>query len=409
EINFDRALLLVANRLDRVSGYPEEADEPVLSTSGTDDNAIAWFVITKQDGNKRPMTSYGNFLIDVVQERIERIEGVAGVNIYGETEREMSVSITPGALARYGMTVSDVLRRLRAANASITGGDIEEGKRRYVVRTEGDLNTTNLVEEVVLRSDGELRDDGVGRVLVRDIAEVSIGYKKAQSRLRVLNEPALAFNITREQGANVIKTMAEVRAAIKGLADGAVKRQGLVLEQVYDETDYIDASIDLVQTNIIYGGVLAIIILMIFLRSWRPTAVVAISIPVSVVGSFVAMAILGRSLNVISLAGIAFAVGMVVDAAIVVLENIFRLRQEGKSRAEAAYYGAQQVWPAVLVSSLTTVMVFIPILIMDLEVGQLFRDISVAISVSVMLSLLVAVTLIPALSNRLLGGVTSEN
>ena len=409
EINFDRALLLVANRLDRVSGYPEEADEPVLSTSGTEDNAIAWFIITKQDGNSRTMTSYGDFLIDVVQERIERIDGVAGVNIYGETEREMSITISPEALARYGMTVSEVLRRLRAANASITGGDVEEGKRRYVVRTEGDLNTTQLVEEVVLRSDGESGARGVGRVLVRDIAQVSIGYKTAQARLRVLNEPALAFNITREQGANVIKTMAEVRDVVKDLAKGSVARQGLKLEQVYDETDYINASINLVQTNIIYGGVLAIIILMIFLRSWRPTAVVAMSIPVSVVGSFVAMAILGRSLNVISLAGIAFAVGMVVDAAIVVLENIFRLRQEGKSRAEAAYYGAQQVWPAVLVSALTTVMVFIPILIMDLEVGQLFRDIAVAISVSVMLSLLVAVTLIPALSNGLLGGVKSEN
>ena len=409
EINFDRALLLVANRLDRVSGYPEEADEPVLSTSGTEDNAIAWFIITKQDGNSRTMTSYGDFLIDVVQERIERIEGVAGVNIYGETEREMSITISPEALARYGMTVSEVLRRLRAANASITGGDVEEGKRRYVVRTEGNLNTTQLVEEVVLRSDGESGARGVGRVLVRDIAQVSIGYKTAQARLRVLNEPALAFNITREQGANVIKTMAEVRDVVKDLAKGSVARQGLKLEQVYDETDYINASINLVQTNIIYGGMLAIIILMIFLRSWRPTAVVAMSIPVSVVGSFVAMAILGRSLNVISLAGIAFAVGMVVDAAIVVLENIFRLRQEGKSRAEAAYYGAQQVWPAVLVSALTTVMVFIPILIMDLEVGQLFRDIAVAISVSVMLSLLVAVTLIPALSNGLLGGVKSEN
>ena len=409
EINFDRALLLVANRLDRVSGYPEEADEPVLSTSGTEDNAIAWFIITKQDGNSRTMTSYGDFLIDVVQERIERIDGVAGVNIYGETEREMSITISPEALARYGMTVSEVLRRLRAANASITGGDVEEGKRRYVVRTEGNLNTTKLVEKVVLRSDGESGARGVGRVLVRDIAQVSIGYKTAQARLRVLNEPALAFNITREQGANVIKTMAEVRDVVKDLAKGSVARQGLKLEQVYDETDYINASINLVQTNIIYGGVLAIIILMIFLRSWRPTAVVAMSIPVSVVGSFVAMAILGRSLNVISLAGIAFAVGMVVDAAIVVLENIFRLRQEGKSRAEAAYYGAQQVWPAVLVSALTTVMVFIPILIMDLEVGQLFRDIAVAISVSVMLSLLVAVTLIPALSNGLLGGVKSEN
>ncbi len=329
EINFDRALLLVANRLDRVSGYPEEADEPVLSTSGTEDNAIAWFIITKQEGNNRTMTSYGDFLIDVVQERIERIDGVAGVNIFGETEREMSITITPEALARYGMTVSEVLRRLRAANASITGGDVEEGKRRYVVRTEGDLNTTQLVEEVVLRSDGEGGNRGVGRVVVRDIAQVSIGYKEAQARLRMLNEPALAFNITREQGANVIKTMAEVREVVQGLADGPVGREGLKLEQVYDETDYINASINLVQTNIIYGGVLAIIVLMIFLRSWRPTAVVAMAIPVSVVGSFVAMAVLGRSLNVISLAGIAFAVGMVVDAAIVVLDIFLRLRQEG--------------------------------------------------------------------------------
>ena len=409
EINFDRALLLVANRLDRVSGYPEEADEPVLSTSGTEDNAIAWFVITRQDGNNREMISYGDFLIDTVQERIERVEGVAGVNIFGETEREMTITIKPESLARYGMTVSEILRRLRAANSSITGGDVEEGKRRYVVRTEGDLNTTRLVEEVVLRSDGEVSNRGLGRVVLRDIGQVSVRYKNAQARLRVLDQPALAFNITREQGANVIKTMAEVREVVKRLAEGPIKQQGLLLEQVYDETVYINSSIDLVRQNILYGGILAILVLMIFLRSWRPTAVVAMSIPVSVVGSFVAMAILGRSLNVISLAGIAFAVGMVVDAAIVVLENIFRLRQEGRSRVEAAYYGAQQVWPAVLVSALTTVMVFIPILIMDLEVGQLFRDIAVAISVSVMLSLLVAVTLIPALSNGLLGGIKSEN
>ena len=401
-VDFNRALLLVANRLDRVAGYPEEANEPVLSTSGTEDNAIAWFVLTPVDGRNRDMTAYGDFLVNVVQERIERIEGVAGVNIFGDTPREMTLTITPQALARYGMTVGEVLRRLRAANSSITGGDVEEGKRRYVVRTEGDLNTAQLVEDVVLRSDRN--GGGVGRVVMRDIGKVSLGYKKAQARLRQLGQPALAFNISREQGANVIKTMTEVRQVIRELADGPLKRQGLVVEQVYDETDYINSSIDLVIQNIYIGGILAIIVLMIFLRSWRPTVVIAMSIPVSVIGSFVAMAMLGRSLNVVSLAGIAFAVGMVVDAAIVVLENIFRMRQEGRSRTEAAYYGAQQVWPAVLVSALTTVMVFIPILIMDLEVGQLFRDIAVAISVSVMLSLLVSVTLIPALSKGLLGG-----
>ncbi|MEO1307809.1 MAG: efflux RND transporter permease subunit, partial [Pseudomonadota bacterium] len=173
-------------------------------------------------------------------------------------------------------------------------------------------------------------------------------------------------------------------------------------QRVYDETVYIVGAIDLVTQNIWIGGVLAAVVLLLFLRSPRATLIVSLAIPVSIVATFVAMAATGRTLNVISLAGIAFAVGMIVDAAIVVLENIYRLREQGKSRREAAYLGARQVWGAILVSALTTVLVFVPILIMQLEAGQLFRDIAVAISVSVLLSLVVAVTVIPALSNRLL-------
>ena len=176
---------------------------------------------------------------------------------------------------------------------------------------------------------------------------------------------------------------------------------GLSLRQVYDETVYINSAIDLVKQNIWIGGSLAVFILLLFLRSLRATLVIAIAIPVSVIGAFVAMAAMGRSINVISLAGIAFAIGMVVDAAIVVLENIYRLREQGYSAARASYHGARQVWGAVLVSALTTVMVFIPILVMELEAGQLFRDIAVAISVSVMLSLLVSITVIPAISQKL--------
>ena len=183
----------------------------------------------------------------------------------------------------------------------------------------------------------------------------------------------------------------------------ALPEAGLKIEQVYDETVYIDSAIDLVTQNIYIGGSLAALILLLFLRSFGATLIISIAIPVSVIASFVAMAAMGRSINVISLAGIAFAVGMVVDAAIVVLENIYRLRQRGVSPRDAAYQGAAQVWGAILVSALTTVMVFIPVLVMQLEVGQLFRDIAVAISVSVLLSLLVAVTLIPAMANRLLG------
>ena len=206
----------------------------------------------------------------------------------------------------------------------------------------------------------------------------------------------------RDTGANVIEVMKRVRARVDELNRTVLKPAGLVAEQVYDETDYIHSAIDLVTQNIWVGGLLAALILLLFLRSPRATLVISLAIPVSVIGSFVAMAALGRSINVISLAGIAFAVGMVVDAAIVVLENIYRLKEQGKPIREAAYLGASQVWGAVLVSALTTVMVFIPILVLELEVGQLFRDIAVAISVSVILSLLVAVTLIPALSNWLL-------
>ncbi len=405
-VNFDRALLLVANRLDRVTGYPEEAEEPTLGTSGTEDNAIAWFVFTREMGNQRDMITYGDFLRDVVQERFERIPGVAGVNIFGETEREMQVLIDPARLARYRMTVGEVVARLRAANASITGGDVSEGKRRYVVRTEGDLTTPDQVRAVVLRSDST--GNRLGRVTVGDIANVAFAYKEIRARLTSNGVRALALNLTREQGANVIETMELVRQAVNEMREGPIARQGLIVQQVYDETEYINSSIDLVMQNIYLGGCLAVIVLLLFLRSWRPTVVIGVAIPVSVVGSFVAMALLGRSINVISLAGIAFAVGMVVDAAIVVLENIYRLRQEGLPRHRAALEGTAQVWPAVLVSALTTVMVFIPILIMELEVGQLFRDIAVAISVSVTLSLIVSATLIPALSNRVLGRGISE-
>jgi len=196
--------------------------------------------------------------------------------------------------------------------------------------------------------------------------------------------------------------MAGIKAAVKELNEGPIPRAGLKLRQVTDQTEYINASIDLVQENIWVGGALAAIILILFLRSFRATLIISVAIPVSVVGSFVAMAVLGRSINVISLAGLAFAVGMVVDAAIVVLENIYRMREQGMSAREAAFKGASQVWGAVLVSALTTVMVFIPILIMKLEVGQLFRDIAVAISVSVMLSLVVSITVLPALASHLL-------
>ncbi len=397
-----RALLLVSNRLDRVTDYPDEAGKPTLNTSGSEDNPIAWFRVVRSEGNEKPIHTFGKFVEDVIQERLERVPGVGGVDVYGGSEREMRIIIDPARMARYGLTVPLVIERLRAANASISGGDVEEGKRRYVVRTEGEFETTGQVAAVVLRTLQDPQTGRLGRVTVGDIADVEFGYSKPTATLRANGRPAIGMPVTREIGANVIETMAGIRQAVIELNSGPLTAAGLKMEQVYDETIYINSAIDLVTQNIWIGGVLAVIILMLFLRSARATLVIALAIPVSVVASFVAMAVLGRSLNVVSLAGIAFAVGMVVDAAIVVLENIYRLRQQGRPALKAAYDGAMQVWGAILVSALTTVMVFIPVMVMKLEVGQLFRDIAVAISVAVVLSLIVSVTVIPALSRRLL-------
>jgi HAE1 family hydrophobic/amphiphilic exporter-1 len=402
--NMDRALLLVANRLDRVTGYPEEADEPTLDTAGSEDSPIAWFIVRRAEGNERPVHEFGDFVEDVIKDRIERVTGVSRVTVYGGSEQEIHVTVEPQLLARFGLTVSDVTEAMRSANASISAGDIDEGKRRYVVRTEGELNRLEEIRKVVLRSSDDAATGRLARVTVDDVAEVSFGFKEPTSSIRILGEQALAFNAVRETGANVIETMRGIAEAVDELNVAAVPAAGLTLKQVYDETVYIESSIALVRQNIWIGGTLAAIILLLFLRSLRATLVISIAIPVSVIGAFVAMAALGRSINVISLAGLAFAVGMVVDAAIVVLENIYRLREEGRPVREAAYEGARQVWGAVLVSALTTVMVFIPILVMKLEVGQLFRDIAVAISVSVLLSLIVSITVIPALARFLWGG-----
>lgn len=405
--DMDKALLLVSNRLDGVASYPEEADEPRLKIAGPEDNRIAWFHLTRQPGNTEPIHHYGDFADDIIRERLERVPGVSSVNYYGGGAREIRVIVDPPKMARYGLTVPEVLARLRAANVAVTGGDVEEGKRRYVVRTEAELNTVETIRGVVLRTEQTVGTSGIGRVLVGDIATVEYGYKKPTARVRTNGKPAIAINATRQVGANVIETMKGIRKAVAELSAGPIAQEGLEFRQLYDETVYIDSAIELVIQNIWIGGTIAVVILLVFLKSIRATLVVGLAIPVSVIASFVAMALLGRSINVVSLAGIAFAVGMVVDAAIVVLENIYRMREQGKTPTVAALLGAEQVWGAILVSALTTVMVFIPLLIMDLEVGQLFRDIAVAISVSVMLSLIVSITVIPALSKRLLVGKIS--
>jgi HAE1 family hydrophobic/amphiphilic exporter-1 len=239
-------------------------------------------------------------------------------------------------------------------------------------------------------------------VYVRDVAQTRLGHKKSDAIIHQKGNPAIVMNAIREVGANILVVMEEIKNEVEALNRSLLTSRNLHLDQVYDETEYIYSAIDLVQQNLFIGGSLAILVLLLFLRSGTSTLIVATAIPISIIGTFVMMALLGRSINVISLAGMAFAVGMVVDNSIVVLENIYRHMQMGEGRLEAAYKGTVEVWGAILASTLTTIAVFLPVIFVREEAGQLFRDIAVAVSCSVALSLIVSISVIPTLAARIL-------
>ena len=396
--DMDAALVLVANRLQRVQNYPEEARRPTLKSADSDDAPITWIKLGRRDKNdRRPVAVELDFVEDVIQSALERIPGVATVNIYGGREQELRITVDPKRLAARAITLRDMVRVLRQENVNISAGHLDEGKRAYQVRTLGRFTTPEQVAAVVVRS-------GVGgTVTIGDLAQVAFDHGDATVNVRANARPIMAINAVREQGANVLEIMAEIRQTLERLNREALPPRDLKLTMVYNQTTYIHAAIKLVRNNMWIGGFLAMAALLLFLRSLSATAIIAVAIPISVVGAFLAMYAVGRSLNVISLAGLAFAIGMVVDPAIVVLENIVRLYTGGLSREEAAVRGASQVWGAIFIATATTVAVFIPILTLEIEAAQLFGDIAVALCAAVLFSLLVSTTVIPTLGVRLIG------
>jgi HAE1 family hydrophobic/amphiphilic exporter-1 len=437
--NMSEALLMVNTRLQQVREYPEDADEPVLTTANSDDRPIAWFVLGQRSTSEGDLREFARqhpataaevdriikteneglklhhlrnlakeyppaaallpepvdiptlrkFAEDNLETQFERVDGVSNANVFGGREEELQVVVNPQKLAARRLTITDVRVALRGQNVDTSAGDFWEGKRRYVVRTLGQFRSPQQVEEVIIA-----RRDGAP-VYVRDVAEVRLDYKKPDGLVRRFGGSSIAVNVQRKTGANVLDVMDGLRQANRDLNEGILAQRDLKLTQVYDETEYIYSSVELVRNNIYIGGLLTVATLLLFLRSGRSTLVIGLAIPTSLVGSFIVLGVMGRSLNVISLAGLAFAVGMLVDNAIVVLENIYRHYQLGEDRVTAAVNGTREVWGAVLSSTLTTLAVFLPVLFVEEEAGQLFRDIAIAISAGVGLSLIVSISVIP--------------
>ena len=407
EQDMDKALILLLSKLSGITGLPDDAKTPTVRTSNSDDSPIARLALIAREGVKIDLESLGRFVETDIVEPLGRTKGVSEVTFNGGGRQQMRVVIDPEKMIRYQISLAEVIDAIKSSSTLQSVGSVTEGKRSYPVRTELIAYTREKAGEIVIRTD--ISSEGsIVPLLLSDVADIELKVQKRSSYRRLNGEEAVTFSVLREQGTNVVSTMSRLRVEIEKLNQNILRDRGLDLKLIFEETTYISSAINLVQQNIWIGGCLAIGILMLFLRSLIPTSIIFIAIPVSVIGTFVAIAGLGLSINVISLAGLAFAIGMVVDASIVSMENIFRLRQKGLSAEEAAFNGARQVWAPILGSALTTVIVFIPVVILKLPVGQLFRDIGIAISVSVLISVIVSVTVIPTLAARLLRGSTDR-
>jgi len=462
--NLQAARVEVSDALREVKKYPADVDEPVLTSGEAGPGSpIAWLLLTSEKPGFDVQT-LGNLASDRIKPLLERAEGVSEARVYGGREREVHIEFDPQKVAQRGITISQLGVALRQENVNVSAGEMYEGRYGVRVRTIGQYGDLDSIRQTIVSYDasgGPIRIKDLAEVelsfekrrsFVRSRGELAIAmpvYREPGSNvMAVMGE--LRNAIDKINGSDGNPGLLEAVGAQLQVERGLDSEPQLNLRQVYDETGYIEDALSLVQSNLIIGSVLAIIALLLFLELgrrpllvviatpvlialmlgvlwisstsplwWaslgllllsgvvvlyiaRPTMIIALAIPISVIGTFVVMYGAGRNINVISLAGLAFAVGMVVDNAIVVLENIDRHLAMGKPRTKAVYDASKEVWGAVLASTLTTLAVFIPVLFIEQEAGQLFRDIALAICAAVTLSLIVAVTVIPAGSARLL-------
>lgn len=405
-VPIEKALREVSDKLRQVPDYPENADEPVVELSDFMNRDFITWIVMGCDDPTLDIRTLQDFVDDRIKPVLQSVPGVSEVGVFGGREREVQIRFDPRALADRGITVTQLISAIRDTNANFSAGQVQEGKSDIRLRAVGQYDSIEGVRGTLVAH------TPTGPVYLGDVAEVLETYKEQRAFVRSKGRPVIAINAQREPGTNVIAVLDGIDDALEGLngpggaLEAEARRLGLsgriYLEKVYDQTVYIDDALALVRNNIWLGGALAVIILLLFLRSLRVVGVIALAIPISVIGAVVAMLALGRSVNVVSLAGMAFAVGMVVDNAIVVLENVFRHLEMGKRPHVAAFDATREVWGAILASTLTTIVVFVPILLIEDEAGQLFRDIALAICAAVALSLLVAITVIPTASARML-------
>ena len=393
--DMDAALINVINNLNQAPPLPVDAGEPFVAVGGQGQPNVATLQIYPHADNLNPdytSEKYEALMRDVVEARLGRISGVTRVNMQSRRPYEVRINFDPFKAAALGVPISSVAQAISSTN-DVSAGVANVGRRQYTVRFLGKSDIQKLGSLIVSWVDGR-------PIHLNEIATVD-------------KIPSDAFGVNKRNGfssyyitlqgsndSNTIVILDELNETIKELNAGALNDAKLTIELSYDSSVYIRRAIDLVKNNLGLGVILALATLWLFLRDKRSTLIIAISIPVSILVSFMALKVFNISLNVISLAGLAFSVGLILDAAIIVQENIVRYRQQGKSRHDAVLLGSDQVKGALFASTLTTIAIFLPILFLDGIEGQMFSDLAITLSVSVFASFIAAITIIPVASKK---------
>lgn len=392
-----QALIDVNNALSQVPDYPETVDEPRVTADSFSANSFMYYRVVPLPGNPLglDMDMMRDFIDDNVRTRMERVSGVSQVSVGGGAERQIQILVDPAALAERRISPLAVRNAVRARNRDVSAGDIDVGKRRYLLRTVGRFDTLTELEDLIVSR----RDNAIVRL--RDIAEVRFDHFEIRRLSFAEGQPALQLAVSRVAGSNVIDIKRAMEPVIAALDQDVLRPNGMRIGLTSDDVRYVEESVRNVWQNLSLGALLATLVLYGFLRSARATLITVLGIPICAMAAFMGLLTFGRTINVISLAGIAFALGMTLDNGIVVLEAIERKRRRGLDRVRASVEGVKEVWPAVLASTLTTILVFTPILFIEEEAGQLYSDVAIAITASILMSMLVAVTLVPTAAARI--------
>jgi HAE1 family hydrophobic/amphiphilic exporter-1 len=368
---------------------PREIEEPLVLRINPNEMPIVSVALNAESLTPQGATDLAD---KIVKKRIETVEGVGAVNLVGEAKREIGVVVDRSRLEAYRLTLADVVQALRQENLDAPSGSADRGATESLVRVAARGQTAEQIANIPIK-----RVDGAA-IYVRDVAQTVDGTKEPKNLAFIDERPALTLDVQKQSGANTVAVANGVRAAVAKLQKEMPS--GVTLKVVRDDSTFIRESIDDVQTTMILGGLLTVLIVFLFLNSWRSTVITGLTLPISVVAAFIAMKAFGFTLNVLTLMGLSLAIGMLIDDAIVVRENIVRHLQHGKDHFEAARDGTAEIGLAVMATTFTIVAVFIPVAFMGGMVGQFFYEFGITVAAAVLVSLFVSFTLDPMLSSR---------